>query len=334
MPWEDIVRTLVTGGTGFTGSALAFRLLADGHEVHIVDNAKGLFYDELRKKGATIDLGTIADRAFCERAIGDAEIVHHFAAAFRRLNVPKKHYWDVNVEGTRYLIEAAQRAGVRRFVYCSTQGVHGHIDNPPGDETSPIAPEDYYQFTKYEGEKVVNEIAERAGIETVTIRPTAIYGPGDPARFLMLFRMCKTGTFHMLGSGLTTYHPVFIDNLVDACIAAQEQEGISGETYIIADEHYFTLNDLVGHVANAMGVQITIRHWPFWPVWVIAAVCEALCYPIRITPPLFRRRVDWFRQVRAFSIDKARRDLGYVPKVGIEEGLSRTAKWYKEHNYI
>lgn len=328
------MKVLVTGGTGFTGSALVRRLLDDGHAVHTIDHAKGLFYDELTEKGATIDLGTIEDRAFCEKAVDGAEVVYHLAAAFRQLNVPDQYYWDVNVEGTRYLAEAAHTTGTRKFVYCSTQGVHGHIADPPGDEHSPIAPEDYYQLTKYEGEKVVNEISEQTGLDVVTVRPTAIYGPGDPARYLMLYRRCRNGVFHMFGDGLTTYHPVYIDNLVDGFIAAANSTNTCGKAYIIADEHYYTLNDLVTYVATSMGVDVKIRHWPFRPLWLAAVACEVFCKPLRITPPLFRRRVDWFRQVRAFSIDKARRDLGYEPKIGIQEGLRRTAEWYKDNGYL
>jgi nucleoside-diphosphate-sugar epimerase len=327
------MKVLVTGGTGFTGSALVRRLLEDGHDVHVIDNARGLFSDELRARGARIELGSIEDRAFCEKAIGDAEVLYHLAAAFRQLNVPNQYYWNVNVEGTRYLAQAAQKAGVRKFVYCSTQGVHGHIANPPGNENSPIAPEDYYQFTKYEGEKVVTEIVQRTGFDATIVRPTAIYGPGDPARFLLMYRRSKNGTFTMFGSGETTYHPVYIDNLVD-CFLLAAAKGRKGETYIAADEHYYTLNDLITHVGRSMGVEVKIRHFPFWPLYGAALACEAVCYPLRITPPLFRRRVDWFRQVRAFSIEKARRDLGYQPKIGIEEGLKRTADWYKNNGYL
>src|SRR5690606_8983956 len=140
------MKVLVTGGTGFTGSALVRRLLADGHDVHVIDNAKGLFFDELRQKGAKIDLGSVEDREFCEKSVNGAEVVYHLAAAFRQLNVPKKYYWNVNVEGTRYLAEAAWTADVRKFVYCSTQGVHGHIANPPCDEHSPLAPEANYPY--------------------------------------------------------------------------------------------------------------------------------------------------------------------------------------------
>jgi nucleoside-diphosphate-sugar epimerase len=327
------MRILVTGGTGFTGSHLVRRLLDKGHEVVVVDNQEGLFYKELQARGATIALGSITDKALLEKMVSGCEVVYHLAAAFRQLNVPNQYYWEVNVEGTRSLIEAAQRCGVRRFIYCSTQGVHGHIQNPPGNEHSPIAPEDYYQLTKYEGEQVVREYVTR-GLDAVIIRPTAIYGPGDPGRFLILFRMVKRGSFLMFGNGRTFYHPVYIDNLVDAFELALEKEGIQGETYIIGDEHYYSLNDLVQHVATAMGVPLRIRYLPFWPLWTAALACEVVCKPLRLTPPLFRRRVDWFRQVRAFSIEKARKELGYQPKVGLKEGLAATARWYQEQGYL
>ena len=327
------MKVLVTGGTGFTGSHLVRRLLDRGHEVLVMDNQKGLFYDELKARGATIELGSIADMNLVSKLVQGCEVVHHLAAAFRQLNVPDKYYWDVNVEGTRHLVDAAYRFRTRKFIYCSTQGVHGHIENPPGDEDSPITPEDYYQFTKYKGEEVVREYVEK-GLDAVTLRPTAIYGPGDPGRFLILFRLVKRGTFLMFGDGNAFYHPVHVDNLVDAFELAAERNGIQGRNYIIGDEHYYSLNELVQDVASAIEVPIRIRHLPFWPVWTAAWACETVCKPLRLSPPLFRRRVDWFRQVRAFSIEKARRELGYEPKVALKEGLAQTAKWYREHGYI
>ena len=327
------MRVLVTGGTGFTGSHLVRRLLEKGHKVSVIDNQKGLFYDELKAAGATIELGSITDKSLTDKMVKGSEVVHHLAAAFRQLNVPERYYWDVNVEGTRQLLDAAHRFRVRKFIYCSTQGVHGHIKNPPGNEQSPIAPEDYYQLTKYEGEKVLQEYVEK-DLNAVTIRPTAIYGPGDPERFLLLFRMVKRQSFLMFGNGQTFYHPVYIENLVDAFELAADKEGIHGQTYIVADEHYYSLNELVQHVATAMDVPLRIRHFPFWPLWTSAFACEMACKPFRLTPPIFRRRVDWFRQVRAFSIEKAKRDLGYLPKVDLPTGLSWTAKWYFDHRYL
>jgi len=327
------MRNLVTGGTGFTGSHLVRRLLERGQDVLVIDNQKGLFHDELEARGAKIELGSITDKDLVERAVRDCEVVYHLAAAFRQLDVRNQYYWDVNVEATRHLADAAHRFRVRKFVYCSTQGVHGHIQDPPGNEQSPIAPEDYYQLTKYEGENVVREYVEK-GLDAVTLRPTAIYGPGDPGRFLILFRMVQRGTFLMFGDGSICYHPVYVENLVDAFELAAAKEGIQGEAYLIGDEQYYSLNDLVHHVAAALDVSVRIRHLPFWPLWCAAWSCEMICKPLRVAPPIFRRRVDWFRQNRAFEITKAKNDLGYQPAVDLHTGLARTATWYRDHGML
>jgi 2-alkyl-3-oxoalkanoate reductase len=87
-------------------------------------------------------------------------------------------------------------------------------------------------------------------------------------------------------------------------------------------------------VARALGVDVKIPHYPVWPVVAAGHVCEKLCRPFGITPPIFPRRVDWYRQNRAFRIDKARRELGYAPAVGLDEGLRRTAEWYRQERYL
>jgi nucleoside-diphosphate-sugar epimerase len=326
------MKVFVTGGTGFTGAALVKRLLEDGHEVSVLDKQPGIARDELAGLGADITLGSVTDRDLVARGVAGAEVVIHLAAAFREIGVPDSVYKDVNVHGTRVVAEEAVRAGARKLVYCSTQGVHGHVANPPGDETSAIAPADYYQQTKYEGELVLEDF--RGRIEYTIIRPTAIYGPGDPERFHMIFKRADKGRFLMFGDGETTYHPVYIDNLVDAFVAAMPAGAGAGESYIIGDEQYLTLNDLVARVGKALGKEVRIPHLPLAPLIAAGHVCERTFRPLGLNPPIFPRRVDWFRQMRAFRIDKARRDLGYAPKVGIDEGLRRTAEWYKANGYL
>jgi nucleoside-diphosphate-sugar epimerase len=161
-----------------------------------------------------------------------------------------------------------------------------------------------------------------------------IYGPGDPGRFVMLYRAVRRGRFLMFGDGETFYHPCYIDNLVDAFELAAEHPKAVGETYLIGDDRYVSLNELVRGVAASLGQPVRIVHLPFAPLWAAAAVCEAVLMPLGIEPPLFRRRADWFRQTRAFSIDKAVRELGFVPRVPLAEGLRRTAVWYREHGYL
>ena len=323
---------LVTGGTGFTGSHLVRRLLADGHAVRVLDTGHGMFADELTALGAQLTIGSVTDEAVVDHLTAGADRVFHVAAVFRQINLPDSVYQQVNAVGTRIVGEAALRHDVASFVYCSTQGVHGNVASPPGDEDSPIAPEDYYQQTKYEGELEIATLVAR-GLPATTLRPMAIYGPGDPARFLFLFRAVKRGRFLMFGDGETFYHPLYIDNLVDAFLQAGERPG-TGETYLIGDAHYCSLNNLVRGVAASMDRSVQILHLPFAPLWAAAATCEAVCRPLGMEPPLFRRRADWFRQNRAFRIDKARRELGYEPAIDLATGLRRTAVWYRDHGYL
>lgn len=327
------MRTLVTGGTGFTGSHLVRRLLDRGEEVVALDHTPGLFGSELERAGAELVLGSVTDPGLVADATENADVVYHLAAAFRNVNVPREVYWSVNVEGTRNVLEAAESQGARRVVYCSTQGVHGHVDDPPGDESTLIEPEDYYQHTKYQGELVCQKFGER-GLEVSIVRPTAIYGPGDPGRWLMLFKVARTGRFPMFGDGTTSYHPVFIDNLLDLFVLAAERPEAAGRTYIGGDESYYPLNEIVRLVGEAIDVDVDIIHLPFWPLWVTSAAVEFACKPFSVEPPLFRRRADWFRQVRAFSIDRAKEELGYEPSVALPEGLRRTARWYRENGYL
>jgi len=327
------MKIFVTGGTGFTGAALVRRLLDDGHTVTVLDKQPGLAYDSLKGECENIVLDSITDRDVVAKCTAGAEVVMHLAAAFRETGAPDSLYKAVNVEGTRIVVEEALKAGVRKLVYCSTQGVHGNIENPPGDETSPIAPADYYQQTKYEGEEVVHEYADR-GMEYTIIRPTAIYGPGDPERFVMIYRRAKKGFFPIFGRGQTFYHPVYIDNLTDSFVLAMAPGVGAGQAYIIADEHYFPIEELVKRVGRAIGVEVSTPHFPILPLIIAGHVCEKVCKPFGVNPPIFPRRVDWFRQVRAFKIDKARQELGYEPKIGIDEGLRRTGEWYVENVYL
>ncbi len=326
------MKVCVTGGTGFTGAALVERLIDLGHEVSVLDKNPGIALDKLKQKGADILLGSVTNRQEVSKSVAGCEVVFHVAAAFRELNVPDSVYYEANVEATRIVAEESINAGARKLVYCSTQGVHGHIDQVPGNEDSPIEPEDYYQQTKYEGELALEQYKDK--IEYCTLRPTAIYGPGDPARFLMIYKRVNKGKFMMFGDGETFYHPLYIDNLVDAFILSMEPKVGAYQEYIIGDEEYLSIKELVKRVGQALDVNVKVPHYPILPLIIAGHICERVCKPFGISPPIFPRRVDWFRQVRAFSIDKAKKDLGYIPKIGIDEGLKRTAVWYKKEGYI
>jgi 2-alkyl-3-oxoalkanoate reductase len=327
------MKILVTGGMGFTGSMLVKRLCQDGHQVVALDCRDNGRAEMLRQAGAQVVIGSVTEPRVVEEAIQGVQVVHHLAAAFREMNVPNRYYQEVNVGGTRNVLEAAWRHQVRKVIYCSTCGVHGDVSEPPANEEAPINAADYYQQTKYEAEPLVASYAER-GMRTVILRPAAIYGPGDPERFAMLFKRVAKGRFPMFGSGRTLYHPLYVDNLIDAHLLAMAPEKGDGQAYLIADQEYLTIEELVQRIAQAMQVQVRIVHYPIAPLIVAGHLMEKTCRPLRLSPPIFPRRVDWFRQNRAFDIGKAKRELGYQPKIGLDEGLLRTAKWCRAEGIL
>ncbi|MDP6529822.1 MAG: NAD-dependent epimerase/dehydratase family protein [Gemmatimonadota bacterium] len=329
----EIGKILVTGGTGFTGSHLVQRLLERGEAVRVLDKSPGIFRDELEAAGAEIRIGSVTDEDEVREAVRGCRVVFHLAAAFRDVMASREVYWDVNVRGVERVAEASLAEGVERFVYCSTEGVHGLVEDPPGTESSPVNPQDYYEYTKWEGERALAPIAEK-GLPTVVLRPTAIYGPGDPERFYMIFRRVASGIFPMFGDGTTSYHPVYIDNLVQAFELSMDREEAVGGVYLIGDEDCHSIEHLVRAAARAIHAEVRIPHFPFWMLWVPSVVCEAVCRPFRLRPPLFPRRADWFRKTRAFDISHAKKELGYAPLVDLDEGLRRTAAWYIERGML
>lgn len=325
-------RVLVTGATGFTGSHLVRHLSRTGESVRIVarDGAKAM---AMFPAGVEICVGDITDPAVVEKAMEGVDLVYHLAAAFREPGLPDSRYREVHVHATRRLLEAAHARGIRRFVHCSTIGVHSHISNPPADETWPHTPGDIYQVTKSEGEQVALGFHRTHGLPVVVIRPAGIYGPGD-MRLLKLFRAVARRRFVMLGDGRVFFHMVHVRDLVQGMrLAAAHGEAI-GEVFIIAGEHYVTLNELVERIARAAGVAPPRLHLPVWPFFAAGALCEAICLPFGIDPPIYRRRVAFFTKTRAFRIDKAKRVLGYAPGVSLDDGIAETLRWYREQDVL
>lgn len=322
---------LVTGATGFTGGNLARRLAARGENVRALvrDGAKA---QSLAAQGIDVRVGQLTSLDDVVAAARGCEQIHHIAAVFRTAGHPDSYYQEVNVGGTQNVLEAARRLDCERVVHCSTGGVHGHIGNPPASETYPFGPGDIYQRTKLEAE-LAAAAAARRGQRVVIVRPGPIYGEGD-LRFLKLYRAIARGVFVMIGSGTPKLHMVHIDDLVDGMVLCSTAEAAPGEVFILAGPEAPTLNEIVRHIAHSLGVAAPRWRIPVWPVKTAGLLCEALCVPLRIEPPLHRRRVAFFTHHREFDCSKARRLLGYAPRVSPAEGIARTAEWYRAAGYL
>ena len=323
---------LVTGATGFTGNHLARGLAARNFRVRVlardVERAR-----DLATAGIEIVRGDLTDAASLECAVQGIATVYNVAAIYRQAGVPASAYRAVNAEAVGALIRAAARAGVRRVVHCSTVGVHGDVEDPPANEDAPLRPGDIYQETKVEGERVAREAAAETGIELVIARPSGIYGPGD-RRLLKLFRGVARRQFVILGRGDIYYHLTYVDDLVEGFRLCGTVPGAAGRTYILAGGEVGTLKDLVQLIARESGAKPLPVRLPVWPFWVAGALCEAVCVPLRVEPPIYRRRVDFFTKSRAFDISRARAELGYAPRVTLREGVRRSLEWYRLKGWI
>jgi nucleoside-diphosphate-sugar epimerase len=328
----DPLKVALTGASGYTGGRLLHALLARGHQVAALVRPASVTA-ELHSSGAQLVEGALQDSAAVERLVEGAAAVIHVAAVYRSAGHPDRYYRDVNVGGTERLLEAAARAGLSRFVHTSTVGVYGHVEHPPADETTPLAPGDIYQKTKAEADALALGFGRKRGLPVTVVRPGAIYGPGE-TRLLKLFRAIARGRYALVGSGEPFYHPVYIDDLVAGFFLALEKPEAVGEAFILAGPRYVSQRELAALIARHTGGRVLPFRVPAWPLRVAGALCEAIFVPLGLEPPLHRRRVDFWVKSRAFSIEKARRLLGYAPRVDLEEGIARTVAAYREAGWL
>lgn len=332
MPQGTPETIALTGASGYTGGHLLRALVTRGHRVRALVRS-GSMREDLRLPGVTIVEGGLGDENAATRLVDGAGAVIHVAAVYRTAGHADEYYREVNVTGTACLLDAACRLGVRRFVHTSTVGVHGHIRRPPADESTPLSPGDVYQATKAEAESVALGYHRNRGLPVTVVRPGAIYGPGE-TRLLKLFRSIARGRYAIVGSGKSFYHPVFIDDLIQGFILALERPEAVGEPFLIAGPRYVSQTELAQLIAKHTGGRVLPFHVPAWPIQLAGSLVEAVCIPLGIEPPIHRRRTEFWTKSRAFSIEKARRLLGYAPEVDVEEGVRRTALWYREHAWL
>ena len=321
----------VTGAGGFLGRRVCAALAREGYRTRaLVRDGSGA----VEPAGVSETLiGDLADKDLAPRLLEGACGVFHLAGIVGKAGVLASDYWEVHVTSTKRLLAAARKQGVRRFIHCSSASIMGSVANPPAAEDAPLGLRDIYDITKAQGEVAVLSGGGRGETSVTVIRPAVAYGPGD-ARRLWFFRAIASGRFWLIGDGANLIHPVFIDDLVEGMMAAFNSPHSAGKTYILGGERYLPLRDWIELIAAECGRRVTIRRAPYYPALAAASACEWLFRMTGAQPPIYRRYADFFMKSRAYSIELARRELGYQPKVGLEEGARRTLKWYMEQGLI
>lgn len=333
---SEALRILVSGGTGFIGSRLALHLLAQGHAVRVLgqtnNERESVNRSLLEQRGAEVILASVTDRERMRKCVGDIDVVFHLAALQHEANVPDQHFYSVNVEGTRNLLNASMAAGVRRFIHGSTIGVYGdgseHTLQNPVTEASPVNPANIYGITKLEGERLALSYQDRLPVTVVRI--SEVYGPGDH-RLLKLFRGIQKGIFFKIGSGRNLHHLLYIDDLIHGLWLAATHEKSAGEIFVLSGPDPVSTDEMIDTIAAELNVVAPTVRVPLSLFNLAAVALETICKPLGIQPPLHRRRMDFFQKSFVLSSDKAKQLLGFEPRQCFEDGVAKTAAWYVEN---
>ena len=329
---SDVV--LITGGTGFTGSYLVKNLCATGAQVRVLARQVS---DRSQFEGLPIEwhIGEVYDRQVVERAMAGVNFVFHVAAAYREAKISDEIYWKVHVQSTQILAnEALKQKEFKRFIHTSTVGVHGHIENPPADEECRFAPGDEYQNTKVEAEIWVREFSTNNDLPLTVVRPAAIYGPGD-RRLLKVFKLAKLPICPVLGFGSKgLYHLIHVEDLVAFMMQVATLDKAKGEVYICGNDEAVSIRDMIEIIAKYSSKNPIFIRLPATPFFLIGDLCELICKPFNIEPPIYRRRVAFFTKDRSFNTNKMRQHTNFEYKYSSRRGLEALSDWYQEKGWM
>jgi nucleoside-diphosphate-sugar epimerase len=324
---------LVTGSSGFIGGRLAERLATEeGVRVRaMVRNLKKA--ERLQALPLEIVQADLLDLSSLREAVRGCDLVFHCAARVRETG-DRNEFFRTNVEGTSNILKASIEANVKRFIHFSSVAVYGM--NPPGqvDETTPFQPcGNLYCDTKIAGEKAVWAAYQETGIPVVVIQPANVYGPYSNPWTIRPIKMILSGKMIPINGGTGICNYVYIDNLIDATLAAVKRDTSVGQAYLISDGNPVTWKEFFGYYARMAG-KSNIPSVPEWMGKTIAFGMEIASKFTKKPPKISREAVRYLTRQSRFSIEKARRELGYQPRVSLEEGMKLTEEWLREAGYL
>lgn len=299
------MKALVTGATGFIGSNLVKRLVDLGWEVGVLVRDRNNLGRISGIKGLTIYQGNLLNKKSILKASSGIDVIFNCAAALPYHKLKDTDYIETNVRGLKNILDIVKGSKIK-LVHLSTVGIYN-------------VPKDIYASTKLEGEELIRKYQNERNIKAVIIRPTIAYGPGDTRPgFLNLFRLIKKGIFPQIAGGENFFHTIYVDNLIEALVLAARKKDAVNNDFIIGDEDVPKMKEILGEMAEIIGSK-PIRLY-------IPKIIASLFLP--------NRRVRFLTENKKYKIDKAKRILGYKPKIKLEEGLQKTYDWYRQNGYL
>jgi len=327
------MRVLVTGGGGFLGTGIVRLLLARGYSVRSYSRGA---YPHLAALGVEHVAGDLSDAAAVGRAVAGCDLVFHTAAK-PGVWGPYAGYYDANVRGTEYVIDACRAHGVERLVYTSSPSVVFTGKDQAGiDESAPYPSRYLYAYaqTKALAEKAMMA-ANDGNLATVSLRPRLIWGPGDPNILPRVVRMAKTGKLRHVGGGPHLIDSTYVDNAAEAHVQAADRlsigAAVAGKAYFISNGEPMAADAFMNNMLGACGMPPATRRVPKPLAVGAGALCEAIWALLgrKDDPPVTRYMMLSIGATNWFDLGAAKRDLGYAPQVSMAEGFARLGAWWR-----
>jgi len=324
---------LVTGGSGFIGGRLSERLaIEEGVNVRaMVRNLKKA--ERLWQLPLKIIQADLLDLSSLREAICGCDLVFHCAAMVREMG-DRNEFFKTNVEGTENILKVSGEAGVKRFIHFSSVAVYGM--NPPdrADENTPFQPcGNLYCDTKIASEKAVWAAHKEGKLPVVVIRPANVYGPNSNPWTVRPIKLILSGQMVLVNGGMGLCNYVYIDNLIDPAVAATKNDRSVGQVYLISDGHAVRWKEFFGYYARMAG-RSKLRSVPAWLAKMIGLGMEIASKFTGKTPKITREAISYLSKQARFNIEKARHELGYQPRLSLEEGMKLTEEWLRESGYF
>lgn len=331
------MRILVTGATGFIGNHLVKALLSQDHRVRVVIRPKkARLYNPVWLTDSDVEVisGDITDPDAIRKATRGIDVVFHLAALLGNRTNQEAKFSYVNVYGTEVVINMSHEANVRQLIYLSTTGVMGRLKNLPGTLNDPYNPGDAYEKSKSQAEQLVLKSATQGKVNATIIRPTHVYGPGE-CNTLPLYRLMKRIKIMALpNGGKSCFQPIYVSDLVDALISCVEEEKSKNKVYIVAGNETISFKEFLTLSAKVIGIDVKILGLPEKLLDAIGVTNERFSDMTRFPRIVTHSRIEFFQRNHIYDAKLIRDDLGWFPKVNLEEGLKKAVNWYQQNGLL
>lgn len=331
------MRILITGATGFVGGYLVKELAAQGHEITCLVR-KTSNVGKLKNFDVNFIYGDILNKPSLETAVENTDLIYHLVGVgslSANTEDEFKKFYNINYGGTKNLLDSvvSKNMNVEKIICVSSTAAVGLHDGMI-DESATCNPITPYQKSKYESEKLILTYCDRFGLPITIIRPCMVYGIGDlNSEILKMCKFIKRGIFPLFNDGNNAVPLIYVTDLIQG-ILLSATKGRDGEVYFITNEKISTMNEIIDAISKSMNSNVCRLKISKKIAGSSACIIEKSAIILNVRPIITRDRIYSMTSNRIFSIEKAKKDLGYSPKVSLKEGITKTIAWYKKNNIL